>query len=158
MPKLSAFPLNMGPNGTVILSCKANQLNAQGMASFKWKWMFKNEREITDVYGKYKTLSTFSSPNSCQQTKGEVDLHVQNLTREDLGTYKCVLFENNMEIGSEDVPFYEYGMLRFLNCSHLVSFDEKYITLIIRVTCSLTLIYSRPDAAMSSNKYGHPMN
>ena len=120
--------------------------------------MFKNEREITDVYGKYKILSTFSSPNSCQQTKGEVDLHVQNLTREDLGTYKCVLFENNMEIALEDVPFYEYGMLRFLNCSHLVSFDEKYITLMIRVTYSLTLIYSRPDAAMSSNKYGHPMN
>ena len=143
----------MGPNGIVILSCKANQLNAQRMASFKWKWMFKNEREITDVHGKYKIITAFSSPNSCQQTRGDVYLRVENLTREDLGTYKCVLFENDMEIAKEDVPFYEYGMLHFLNCSHLVSFDERYITLIIRVTCSLTLIYSRPNAAMSSNKY-----
>ena len=137
----------MGPKGTVNFSCKANQLNAQQMASYKWKWMSKNEREITDVYGKYKILSTFSSPNSCQQKRGAVYLHVENLTREDLGTYKCVLFENEVEIAAEDVPFYEYGMLSVLNCTYLVSFDEKYNSLIIRVTYSLTLIHPRLQGA-----------
>ena len=100
----------MGPNGTVNFSCKANQLNVQKMASYKWKWMFKNEREITDVYGKYEILSTFSGPNSCQQRSSAVYLHLENLTREDHGTYKCALFENNVEIALEDVPFYGNGM------------------------------------------------
>ena len=109
--------------------------------------MFKHEREITDVYGKYKILSNFSSPNSCQQNRGAVYLHVENLTREDLGTYKCVLFQNDVKIAVEDVPFYEYGMLRVLNCSHHVSFDGKYNTLIIKVTYSLTLIYPRLPGA-----------
>ena len=117
------------------------------MASYKWKWVFINETEIMDVYGKYKILSTFSSPNSCQQTLGAVYLRVENLTTEDLGTYKCVLFENEVEIAAEDVPFYEYGMLRVLNCTYLVSFDEKDNTLIIRVTYSLTLIYPRLNGA-----------
>ena len=117
------------------------------MASYKWKWVSINETEIMDVYGKYKILSTFSSPNSCQQTMGEVYLRVENLTTEDLGTYKCVLFENEVEIAAEDVPFYEYGMLRVLNCTFLVSFDEKDNTLIIRVTYSLTLIYPRLNGA-----------
>ena len=109
--------------------------------------MFKNEREIRDVYGKYKILSTFSSPNSCQQKRGVVSLHVENLTMEDLGTYKCVLFENDVEIAVEDVPFYEHGMSRFLNCAHLVSVDGKYNTLIIGVPYSLTLIYPRLPGA-----------
>ena len=135
----------MGVNGSANFSCKANQLNAQD--SYKWKWMFKNERETTDVYGKFKIISTFSSPNSCQQQKGAVYLHVENLTREDLGTYKCVLFENDVEIAVEDVLFYEYGMLRVLNCTYLVSFDVKYNTLRIRVTYSLTLIYGRLPGA-----------
>ena len=102
----------MRAHGSANFSCKANQLNAQD--SYKWKWMFKNEREITDVNGKFKIISTFSSPNSCQQKRGAVYLHVENLTREDLGTYKCVLFENDVEISVEDVLFYEYGMLRVL--------------------------------------------
>ena len=105
-----------------------------------------------DVYGKYKILSTFSSPNSCQQTMGAVYLRVENLTTEDLGTYKCVLFENEVEIAAEDVPFYEYGMLRVLNCPYLVSFDEKDNTLIIRVTYSLTLIYPRLNGAWKNWK------
>ena len=109
--------------------------------------MFKTETEIMDVYGKYKILSRFSSPNSCQQTMGTVYLRVENLTMEDLGTYRCVLFENDMEIAVEDVPFYEYGMLRVLNCTYLVSFDGKDNTLTIRVTYSLTLIYPRLEGA-----------
>ncbi|CAH3115211.1 unnamed protein product [Porites lobata] len=108
VPKLSAFRLDTGPNGSANFSCKANQLNFQQMASYKWKWMFINETEVMDVYGKYKILSTFSSPNSCQQTMGAVYLRVENLTTEDHGTYKCVLFENEVEIAAEDVPFYEY--------------------------------------------------
>ena len=107
----------MAPNGNVNLSCKARQLNAQQMASYKWKWMFKNGSEITNASGKYKILSAFSSPNSCQQTKGVVYLHVNNVTTEDLGTYKCALLDSDMEIAVEDVPFYEYGMFCALNCT-----------------------------------------
>ena len=125
VPKLSAFSFDMGPNGNVTLQCKANQLNAQQMTSYKWKWMFKNGREILDIYGKYKILSSFSPPNSCQQTKGAVYLHVENVTREDLGTYKCVLLESDMEVAVEDVPFYKYGMLSVLNCVYLLNFDGK---------------------------------
>ena len=109
--------------------------------------MFQNEREITDVYGGFKIISTFSSPNSCQQKRSAVYLHVENLTREDLGTDKCVLFKNDVEIAVEDVLFYEYGLLRVLNCTYLVSFDGKYNTSIIRVTYSLNLIYARLPGA-----------
>ena len=118
VPKLSAFPLDKGPNGTVNLTCKANQLDAQ-MASYKWKWMFKNGKEIKNVSGKYKILSAFSPPNSCQQKKGTVHLHVENLTKEDIGTYKCALLESNMEIAAEDVHLYEYGMFHALDCTLL---------------------------------------
>ena len=75
--------------------------------------MFKNGREIANVSGKYKIFSAFSVPNSCQHTKGVVYLYVENVTREDLGTYKCALLESDLEIAVEDVPF--YGMLRVLN-------------------------------------------
>ena len=115
VPKLSAF-LNLGRNGTVKLSCKANQLDAQ-MASYKWKWMFKNGTEITSVFGKYKILNTFAPPNSCQQKKGTVHLHIENLTKEDLGTYKCALLESDMKIAVEDVHLYEYGMFLALYCT-----------------------------------------
>lgn len=134
VPQLNALPLNMAQNGNANLSCEANQLNARQMASYKWKWMFKNGREIANVYGKYEILSTFSQPNSCQQTKGAVYLHVKNLTREDLGTYVCALLESDTEIAVEDVPFYEYGKLRVLNCIYLVRFDENYNFLKIRVS------------------------
>lgn len=116
VPQLNALPLNRAQNGNANLSCEANQLNARQKASYKWKWTSKNGREVTNVYGKYKILSTFSQPNSCQQTKGAVYLHVENLTREDLGTYMCALLESGTEIASEDVPLYEYGKLRVLNC------------------------------------------
>ena len=116
VPKLSASPLDKGQNGTVKLSCKANQLDAQ-MASYKWKWMFKNGKEIKNVSRKYKILSAFSPPNSCQQKKGAVHLHVENLSKEDLGTYKCALLESDMEIAVEDVHLYEYGMFRALDCT-----------------------------------------
>ena len=134
VPQLNALPLDVAQNGNANLSCEANQLNARQMASYKWKWMFKNGREITNVYGKYKILSTFSQPNSCQQTKGAVYLQVENLTREDLGTYMCALLESGTKIAVADVPFYEYGKLRVLNCIYLVRFDENYNFLIIRVT------------------------
>lgn len=124
----------MAANGNANLSCEANQLNARQMASYKWKWVFMNGREITNVYGKYKILSTFSQPNSCQQTKGAVYLHVENLTMEDFETYMCALLESDKEIAVEDVPLHEYGKLRVLNCISLVSFDENYNSLIMRVT------------------------
>ena len=54
-----------------------------------------------------------------------------------------MLFKNDVEIAVEDVLFYEYGILRVLNCTYLVSFDGKYNTSIIRVTYSLNLIYAR---------------
>ena len=116
VPKLSALPLDKGPNGTVNFSCKANQLDAQ-MASYKWKWRFKNGKEIKNVSRKYKILSAFSPPNSCQQKKRAVHLHVENLSKEDLGTYKCALLESDMEIAVEDVHLYEYGMFHALDCT-----------------------------------------
>ena len=115
VPHLSTFPLDMGPNGTVNLGCKANQLNAQQMASYKWKWMLKNGNEITNVSGKYIILSSFSVPNSCQHTISVVYLHIANVTRKDLGTYKCALLQSDAEIALEDVLFYEYGMLQVPN-------------------------------------------
>ena len=116
VPKLSASPLDKGPNGTVYLGCKANQLDAQ-MASYKWKWMFKNGKEIKSVSGKYQILSAFSPPNSCQQKKGTVHLHVENLTKEDIGTYNCALLESDLQIALEDVLLYEYGKFRALDCT-----------------------------------------
>ena len=133
VPMLSALPLNMGSNGTVNLSCKANQLDAHQMASYKWKWMFNNGTEITNAFGKYKILNASSSLNSCQQKKGTVSLQIENLTKEDLGTYKCALLESDMEIAVEDVPLYGYGMFSALDCTWY-GFDKKSNTLITRLT------------------------
>ena len=133
VPKLSAFPLDKGPNGTVNLSCKANQLDAHQMASYKWKWMFNNGTEITNAFGKYKILNASSSLNSCQQKKGTVSLQIENITKEDLGTYKCALLESDMEIAVEDVPLYGYGMFSALDCTWY-GFDKKSNTLITRLT------------------------
>ena len=129
VPMLSALPLNMGSNGSVNLSCKANQLDAHQMASYKWKWLFNNGTEITNAFGKYKLLNAFSSLNSCQQKKGTVSLQIENLTKEDLGTYKCTLLESDMGIAVEDVPLYEYGMFSALDCT-LYGCDKKSNTLI----------------------------
>ena len=150
VPMLSALPLNMGPNGTVNLSCKANKLDAHQMASYKWKWMFNNGTEITNAFGKYKILNAFSSLNSCQQKKGTVSLQIKNLTKEDLGTYKCALLEYDMEIAVEDVPLYEYGMFSALYCI-LYGFDEKSNTLITRLTKLFPIFW-----AGSFNKDGRP--
>lgn len=119
----------MGHNGNINLSCKANQLNAQQIASYKWKWMFKNERELTHVYGKYEILSAFSSLDSCKQRKGSVYLHVRNVTREDLGTYKCVLLQSNTVVAAEDIPFYQQGMLAWALHSYTVRCKRLYIEL-----------------------------
>ena len=131
VPMLSALPLDKGSNGTVNLSCKANQLDAHQMASYKWKWMFNKETEITNAFGKYKILNAFFSLNSCQQKKGTVSLQIQNLTNEDLGTYNCALLESDMEIAVEDVPLYEYGRFSALNCT-LYGFDTKCNTVKFR--------------------------
>ena len=150
VPMLSALPLNMGSNGSVNLSCKANQLDAHQTAPYKWKWLFNNGTEITNAFGKYKILNAFSSPNSCQQKKGTVSLQIENLTKEDLGTYKCALLEYDMEIAVDDVPLYEYGMFSALYCI-LYGFDEKSNTLITRLTKLFTIFW-----AESFNKDGRP--
>ena len=132
VPVLSALPPNIGSNVSVNLSCKANQLDAHQMGSYKWKWMFNNGTEITNAFGKYKILNAFSSPNSCQQKKGTVSLQIENLTREDLGTYKCALLESDMEIAVEDVSLYGYGMFSALDCT-LCGFDNKSNSSITRL-------------------------
>ena len=150
VPMLSALPLNMGPNGNVNLSCKANQLDAHQLASYKWKWMFNNGTEITNAFGKYKILKAFSSLNSCQQKEGTVSLQIENLKKEDLGTYKCALLQSDMEIAIEDVSLGGYGMFNALD-STLYGFDKKSNTLITRLT-NLFPIFQ----AASFNKDGRP--
>ena len=132
VPVLSSLPPNIGSNVSVNLSCKANQLDAHQMGSYKWKWMFNNGTEITNAFGKYKILNAFSSLNSCQQKKGTVSLQIENLTREDLGTYKCALLESDMEIAVEDVSLYGYGMFSALDCT-LCGFDNKSNSSITRL-------------------------
>ena len=81
------------------------------------------------MYGKYEILSAFSSLDSCKQRKGSVYLHVRNVTREDLGTYKCVLLQSNTVVAAEDIPFYQQGMLAWALHSYTVRCKRLYIEL-----------------------------
>lgn len=81
--------------------------------------MFNDSVEIKQdlVGGKYNIFSEYSSPNSCQQTKGLVALQIAGVNKHDLGQYKCKLLGPDTVLAVKDIPLLEDGMF-FCVLSH----------------------------------------
>ena len=125
LPEVKEFPPDMGTYGNVSLSCEAYHLDSQKTASYQWKWIFNDSVEIrkqTFGGGKYGIFGEYSSPNSCQQTKGSVALQIARVNTHDLGQYKCKLLDSDSVIAVKDIPLLEDG--RFVS----VVFNSLYLT------------------------------
>ena len=59
--------------------------------------------------GKYKILSMHFPPNSCQQTNGLIALEIANVSKQDLGQYKCGLQMSGIMLAERHIPFYDFG-------------------------------------------------
>ena len=85
--------------------------------------MFNDSVEIKQdfVRGKYYIFSEYSSPNSCQKTKGLVALQIARVNKHDLGQYKCKLFDSATVLAVKDIPLLEDGRFFsvFSNCLYL---------------------------------------
>jgi len=109
----------MGPNDNATLSCEVYRLDVQQIGSYHWKWKFHGGEIEED--GKYKIISMHSPPNSCQQTNGLVTLEIANVSKHDLGHYKCGLQMSDIKLAERDIPFYDFGELYtvpFISCLH----------------------------------------
>ena len=107
----------MGPNDNATLSCEVYRLDNEQIGSYHWKWKFHGDEIKED--GKYKIISMHSPPNSCQQTKGLVALEISNVSKHDLGHYKCGLLMSDRKLAERDIPFYDFGELYtvlFISC------------------------------------------
>ena len=117
LPELKEFPPDMGTYGNVTLSCEAYHLDFQKTDSYQWKWIFNDSVEIRKQAfggGKYGIFSEYSSPNSCQQTKGFVALQIARVNTHDLGQYKCKLLDSDSVIAVKDIPLLEDGRFSVL--------------------------------------------
>ena len=129
LPELKEFPPDMGTYGNVTLSCEAYHLDSQKTASYQWKWIFNDSVEIRKEAfggGKYGIFSEYSSPNSCQQTKGSVALQIARVNTHDLGQYKCKLLDPDSVIAVKDIPLLEDG--RFFS----VVSNSLYLTFFVK--------------------------
>jgi len=109
----------MGPNDNATLSCEVYRLDNDQIGSYRWKWK-SYDFEIKED-GKYKIIFMHSPPNSCQQTKGLVALEIANVSKHDLGHYKCGLQMSGIKLAERDIPFYDFGELYtvlFISCLH----------------------------------------
>ena len=96
------------------LRCEAYHLDPLQKDSYHWAWKFEESREIKENSdGKYKIFSNYSTPNLCQQTKGLIALQIANVTKHDLGQYKCELLESSILLAVKDISFYKYGGMLF---------------------------------------------
>ena len=68
---------------------------------YHWKWEFKG-REVQEN-GRYKMLYGMDPPNSCAQSLGRTRLQITNISKQDLGNYKCAVLKSNLTLGEDDV-------------------------------------------------------
>ena len=94
-------------NGT--LKCQVNGLDHQQLHIYRWQWKFQ-DREIYENE-KYKMSDSHGPLNFCQQSKGSAVLHINNVSKEDMGQYICVLLLHNLTLAEREIPFYTFGKL-----------------------------------------------
>ena len=96
-----------GDNDSVTLSCKVSSLSYQKRDLYSLKWKF-NENDIQEN-GKYNMSYGIDPPNVCLQSTGWMSLRIANLSKKDLGQYKCAVMSPNTTLGEDDINFWDAG-------------------------------------------------
>lgn len=105
----------------VTLFCKASNLAYQQLYLYHWVWTLK-ERELKET-GKHRIYHRVDSPNSCNQSDGITHLHISNVSKLDIGQYRCVLLMSDMKIAEDDVVLSKISM--FTSCHFYFKFFEQ---------------------------------
>ena len=115
----------MGSNGNVTLKCEAYRLDHKQKYSYRWKWKLNDGGEINEhAYGKFEIFASYSTPDSCQQSKGLVALQIRNVSSQDLGQYKCGLQLSGMILAEKDVSFFDFGKPKLI--ASMFTFQRNY--------------------------------
>ena len=110
-PEVTVVPqLWNGQN--VTLFCKASNLPYRQLYLYHWLWKLK-ERKLKETE-KHRIYHRVDSPNSCNQSDGTTHLHIRNVSKLDIGQYKCVLLMSGMKIAEDDVVLSEMSKLMHL--------------------------------------------
>ena len=96
----------------VTLFCKASNLAYHQLYLYHWVWKLR-ERELKQAE-KHRIYHRVDSPNSCNQSDGITHLHISNVSKLDIGQYKCVLLMPDMKIAEDDVVLSEISKLMHL--------------------------------------------
>ena len=96
----------------VTLFCKASNLAYHQLYLYHWVWKLR-ERELKQTE-KHRIYHRVDSPNSCNQSDGITHLHISNVSKLDIGQYKCVLLMPDMKIAEDDVVLSEISKLMHL--------------------------------------------
>ena len=124
LPILTALNPEMGSNGNVTLKCEAYRLDHKKRYSYRWKWKLNHGGEIKEhTHGKYEKFESYSTPDSCQQSKGLVALQIRNVSSQDLGQYKCGLQLSDMILAEKDVSFFDFGKSKLI--AFMFTFQPK---------------------------------
>ena len=105
LPVLTVLRPVKGASSNVTFSCEVYRLDPQQISSYKLRWKF-HDKEIKEDDLKYKIFWRYFTPNSCQQSKGLAALSIANVSKEDLGQYKCVLQMSGITLAEKDVFFF----------------------------------------------------
>ena len=110
-PEVTVVPqLWNGQN--VTLFCKASNLAYHQLNLYHWVWKLR-ERELKETE-KHRIYHKVDSPNSCNQSDGITHLQISNVSKLDIGQYKCVLLMSGMKIAEDDVVLSEISKLMHL--------------------------------------------
>lgn len=96
----------------VTLFCRASNLAYHQLYLYHWVWKLR-ERELKETE-KHRIYHRVDSPNSCNQSDGITHLHISNVSKLDIGQYKCVLLMSGMKIAEDDVVLSQISKLMHL--------------------------------------------
>ena len=110
-PEVTVVPqLWNGQN--VTLFCKASNLAYRQIYLYHWVWKL-TERKLMETE-KHRIYHRVDSPNFCNLSYGITHLHIRNVSKLDIGQYKCVLLMSGMKIAEDDVVLSEISKLMHL--------------------------------------------
>ena len=96
----------------VTLFCKASNLAYHQLYLYHWVWKL-TERKLKETE-KHRIYHRVDSPNFCNLSYGTTHLHIRNVSKLDIGQYKCVLLMSGMKIAEDDVVLSEMSKLMHL--------------------------------------------